>query len=84
MQACFHVLSRIPHTDAWVSYGKFEILAYVWVGIHDIHLLDCLIFTHFIVETHGLCPTTVQGITGKQGILSYKRMREKLTVNIAI
>jgi len=63
-QACFHVLARIPHMDAWVADGKLEILAYVRVETHDIHILDSLISPHFIVETHGLRPAPVQGITG--------------------
>ena len=63
-QECFHVLVRIPHMDAWVADGKLEILAYVRVETHDIHLLDSLSFPHFIVETHGLRPALVQGITG--------------------
>jgi len=34
--------------DGGVSDGKLEILAYVWVETHDIHILDSLVFTHFI------------------------------------
>jgi len=75
-QASIHVLARIPHMDAWVDDGKFEILAYVLVETHDIHILDGLIFSHFILETHGLCPTPVQGITGTQHSLSHNWMRE--------
>jgi len=76
-QASFHVLARITHIDAWVADGKLEILAYVMLGTHDIHILDGLIFSHFIVETHGLRPTPVQGITGTQWTLSHNRMREQ-------
>jgi len=63
--------------DTWVADGTLEILAYVRVETHDIHILDSLIFSHFIVETHGLRPTPVQGITGTQWTLSYKGMREQ-------
>jgi len=63
--------------DAWVTYGKLEILVYVRVETHDIHILDGLIFSHFIVETHGLRPTPVEGITGTQWTLFYKGMREQ-------
>jgi len=63
--------------DAWVANGKLEILAYVRAETHDIHTLDGLIFTHFIVETQGLRPTTVQGMTGTQWTLSHKGMLEQ-------
>ena len=76
-QACFHVLARIPHMDAWVADWKLEILAYVRVETHDIHILYRFIFTRFIVEPHCLRPAPVQGITGTQWTLSYKRMREQ-------
>ena len=56
---------------------KLEILANVRVETHDIHILDSFIFSNFIVETHGLRPTPVQGITGTQWTLSHKRMREQ-------
>ena len=77
-QARFHVLARIPHIDSCVANGKLEILAYVRVETHDIYILDGLIFTYFIVETHGLRPTTVQGIMGTQWTLSHKGMRDQL------
>ena len=62
--------------DGGVSDGKLEILAYVWVEAHDIHILKSLIVPHFIVETHGLRPATVQGITGTHWTLSYYGMCE--------
>jgi len=63
--------------DVWVADGKLEILAYVRVETHDIHILEGLIFTQFILETHGLRPAPVQVITGTQWTLAYKRMREQ-------
>jgi len=66
-QASFHVLARIPHMDAWVADGKLAILAYVWLESRDIHILDSLIFSHFIVETLSLCAAPVQSITSTQG-----------------
>jgi len=62
--------------DARVADGKLEIIAYVRVETHDIHILDGLIFSHFIVEKHGLRPTPLHGFTGTQWTLSYKGMRE--------
>ena len=58
-QACFHVLARISHMVSSMADGKLEILAYVRLETHGIHILDGLIFTHFIVETHGLGPAPV-------------------------
>ena len=75
MQAGFRILAHISNMDGAMTEGKLEILAYVWVETHDIHILDSHIFTHFIVETHSLRPTSVQGITGTQRSLSYYRMR---------
>ena len=63
-QACYRVLARIPHMDARVSDGKLEILAYVRVETHDIHILDSLVFLYFIVEPHGLRPSPIQSVTG--------------------
>jgi len=62
--------------DGGVTDGKLEILAYVWVETHDIHILDSLIFTHFIVETHGLRHAPILGITGTHWTLAHNRMRE--------
>jgi len=73
-QASFHVLARISHMDTWVADGKLEILTYVWVESHDIHILDGLIFPHFILETHSLRPAPVQSITSTKRNLSYKGM----------
>jgi len=74
-QAGFHVLALISHMDDWVAHGKLDILAYVRVKAHDIHILNSLDFLHFVVETHGLRPAPVQGIAGTQWTLSYYRMR---------
>jgi len=63
-QACYNVLARIPHMHARVPDGKLEILAYVRVETHYIHILDSLVFLLFIVEPHGLRPSPVQGVTG--------------------
>jgi len=63
-QGCYHVLARVPHMDARVPYRKLEILTYVRVETHDIHILDSLVLLHFIVEPHGLRPSPIQGITG--------------------
>jgi len=59
-QAGFHVLAHISHMDDWVTHGKLEIFAYVRVQTHDTHVLDSLIFLHFIVETNGLRPAPIQ------------------------
>ena len=77
-QAGFRVLALVSHMDDGVSDGKLEILAYVWVEAHDIHILDSLVFTHFILETHSLRPTPVQSITGTQRSLAHYRMREQV------
>jgi len=74
-QAVFRIPERISHMDVWMSDGKFEIVAYVWVEPRDIHILDRIIFTHFIIETHSLRLAPVQGITGTQRNLSHHRMR---------
>jgi len=68
--------------DGGVSDGKHEILAYVWVETHDIHMLDSLVFTHFIVETHSLGPAPVQSITGMERSLSHYRMREQVVFHL--
>ena len=65
-QAVFLILAHFSHMDGGVPDGKIELLAYVWVESHDIHILDSLIFTHFIVEPNGLRPASVQRITGTQ------------------
>ena len=76
-QARFLVLARISHMDDRVTHGKFEILAYVRVQAHDMHIFDCLNFPHFIVEPHGVRPPTVQGIVGTQQTLSHYSMCEQ-------
>jgi len=76
-QASFCVLALVSHMDGGVSDGKHEILAYVRVETHDIHILDSFVFAHFIVETHSLRPAPVQSITGTQRSLSHYRMREQ-------
>jgi len=76
-QAGFHILALISNMDDGVTDGKIEILAYVRVEAHDIHIWDSLSFPHFIVETHGLHPATVHGIAIAQWTLSYNRMREQ-------
>ena len=77
-QAGFHVLALVSHMDGGVSDGKLEILAYVSVETHDIHISDSLIITHFIVENYSLRPTTVQSITGTRRSLSHYRMHEEV------
>jgi len=77
-QAGFRVLALVFHVFGGVSDGKLEILAYVWVDTHDIHILGSLVFTHFIVETHSLRPAPVQSITGPQRSLYHYRMREQV------
>ena len=57
--------------------GKIEILAYLRGETLNIHILDGLIFTHFTVKMHGLRPAPVQGVTGTQSTLAYKRMHEQ-------
>jgi len=76
-QSGFHDLERISHIEERVTDGNLEILAYVRVDAHDIHILDTLIFPHLIVETHGLNPTPVQGIAGTYWTLVYYRMRKQ-------
>ena len=66
-----------PHMDAWVADGKLEILAYVRVETHDIHILHRLFFSHFVLETIGFRPTRLQGIPCTQWTLSHKGMREQ-------
>ena len=66
-QAGFRVLAIVSHMDGGVSDGNLEILAYVWVETHDIHILDSLFFTHFVVQTHRLSPAPHTGqISGNQ------------------
>jgi len=77
-QAGFLILAHFSHLDGGVTDGKLEILPYVWVETHDIHILASLIFMHFIVEPHGLRPASVQSITGTQWSLSHNRMREQV------
>ena len=76
-QTGFLVLAHISLMDDGVTDGKFEILAYVRVQANDIHILDSLIFTHFIVGTHDLRQATVQSIARTQRTLSYYRMCEQ-------
>jgi len=64
--------------DCGVSDGKLEILAYVWVETHDIHILDRFVYTHFIVEKNSIRPTPEHSIKGTQGSLSHYRMREEV------
>jgi len=73
----FLVLAHISHMNESVTDGKLEILVYVWVEAHVIHILDSLIFPHFIVETHGLRPNHVEGIASTQWTVSYNKMREQ-------
>ena len=73
-QAGFRILARISLMDGGMTDGKFEILAYVWVETQEIHILDSLIFPHFIVETHSLRSTPGQSITGTQRSLSHYGM----------
>jgi len=54
--------------DGGVTEGKLEILAYVRVETHDIHILGSLFFSHFIVETHGLCPTPYRASPVNSGL----------------
>jgi len=75
--ASFHILALISNMDGGMTDGKLEILAYVRVETHDIHILDSLIFMHFILETHGLRRAPVQGITGTKRSLTYHSMREQ-------
>jgi len=56
-QASFHVLAHISQIDCGLTDGKLELLAYVCVETHDIHILDSLIYTHFIVERQCLRPS---------------------------
>ena len=60
--------------EAGVTHGKIEILAYVRVQAHNIHKLDCLVFLHFIVETHGLRPAPVQSFARTQQTMSYYKI----------
>jgi hypothetical protein len=49
-QARFDVLARVSHLNDRMTYGKFEILADVWVQTHNIYILySLLIFTCLIV-----------------------------------
>ena len=77
-QAGFRVLAIVSHMDGVVSDGKIEILGYVWVETHDIHIFNSFVFTHFIVESHSLRTAPVQSITFTQRSLSHYRMCEQV------
>jgi len=76
-QAGLLILAHISLMDGGVTDGKLEVLTYGWIETRDIHILDRLIYTHFIVEKHGFRPGPVQVITGTQWTLAHNRMREQ-------
>jgi len=43
---------HISHMDDLMTYGELKILAYVWVQVHDVYILNCLIFPRLIMKTH--------------------------------
>ena len=61
-----------------VPYRELEIFTDVRVQAHDVDILDSLILACFIMETHGLGSTPVQGISSIQRALFYYRMCEQL------
>jgi len=60
------------HTQA-----GFHILAYVRVQTHGIHLLNSLLFMHFVMQTHGLRLALVLGMVGTQRNVSCYKMHEQ-------
>jgi len=43
------VLARVSHMDDWMAHGELEILAYIRVKDHYIHVLDSLAFPRLMV-----------------------------------
>jgi len=52
------------HRPRDVTYGKLNVLAYVWVETHDIDILNSFILPRLTVETHSIGSIAVKGITG--------------------
>jgi hypothetical protein len=52
-------LHAILHMNDWMTDWELKIFANVRVQAHDVYIFDCFILTHFIVQTHGLCSTTI-------------------------
>ena len=45
----FLVFARVSHMDEWMAHGELEILAYIRVEAHYIHILESLAFSRLIV-----------------------------------
>jgi hypothetical protein len=53
--------------NSGVPYGKFEILADIWVLTHYIAVLDGFVpFTNLVLESQGFSSPTIQSISSDQ------------------
>ena len=57
-QACLYIFTLIAYLTDRMADGKLEIFAYVRVEAHDVDILNGLILSWFVVETHSLCSTS--------------------------
>jgi len=58
----------------WVTQGKFKIFSDVLIKIRDFKIPNFFFFPDIILETLGLCSTSVQRFSGIQGGMLYERM----------
>ena len=79
LQASFLNLTYTPYLYDLLTNWEREIFTNVRVQVHEVNILNGLIFACFIVKTNGFCSTHVYSNAVMQRTLFYYGMREQFS-----